>query len=69
MATTSTENNVIGEKQESDAATRSGNNDKERDLDSGSVRRDRERSVTADAHKGAESDDVKSFLRYEERHW
>jgi len=69
MATISTDNKFTGEeKQESGAATRSGNDDKEVDLDCGSVRGNRERPRTADAQKGAESD-AKSFLRYDERRW
>jgi len=60
MATISTENNFTGGQQES----RSGNDDKEKDLDCGSVR-----STTADEHRVVESDDAKSFIRYDERRW
>ena len=69
MAAISTENEFVEEKQESDAATSSGNDNKEKDLDCGSVRGDRGRIVTVDEQNGAKSDDAKSFLRYDERRW
>lgn len=69
MPAISTENESTGEKQESDAATSSGNDDKEKVLDCGSVRGDRGRTITADEQNSAESDDAKSFLRYDERRW
>jgi len=63
MATIPTDNKFTGEEKQE-----SGNDDKEVDLDCGSVRGDRVRPRTADAQKGAEID-AKSFLRYDERRW
>lgn len=69
MAAISTEIKFTEEQQESDPATRPGNDDKEKDLDCGSVRGDRERPTAADEQRVVESDDAKSFLRYDERRW
>lgn len=72
MAAISTENRFTREKhqkQESDAATGSGNDDKENDLACRSVRGDRERPIFDDEQNGAKSDDAKPFLRYDERSW
>jgi hypothetical protein len=69
MVTISAENKVTGEQQESDAATRSGDDDKEKGLDRGSVRGYRERPTAAGEQGVVESDDAQSFLRYDERRW
>jgi hypothetical protein len=55
--------------QESDAATRSGSNEKEINIERDSVRGDQEHPTTADAQKSPEIDDAKSFLIYDERRW
>jgi len=68
MATISTENKFTGKKSPlaSDAAI---NDEKEVDLERGPIRGDQERPTTADPQKGAEIDDGKSFLKYDERRW
>jgi len=68
MATISTENKFTRKKSPlvSDAAI---NDEKEVDLERSPVRGDQERPTTVDAQKGAEIDEAKSFLRYDERRW
>lgn len=68
MATISTENKLTREtsSQASDAAIGLGDDEKEADLERGSVRGDQECPSAADAQKDAEIDD---FLRYDERRW
>lgn len=72
MTTISTQNKLIRQtpSQTSDAAIGLGADDeKEPVLDHGSIREDQERHSTADVQKAAQTDDAKSFLRYDERHW
>ena len=72
MATISTQNKLARQtpSQTSDAAIGLRDDDeKEPVLERGSLREDQDRHSTADVQKDAQTDDAKSFLRYDERHW